>query len=147
LPRLNESSSSIGIPIAVEYRQFGARVQLIARVASPVPDGQVQLAVTIEIPGRNARPPSIPARESPFRGHVLEFSVIISKYTHRSPFECQRKVGPTVAVQVGKDRAADQANGFKRPARGRRCLQFAMVVEPQRRRDWLGISARAESSA
>ena len=122
-PGFDQLDRSVGVPIVVKeaqgdvrnsgFRRLNLPIQFINRVASPVADRQVQSSIAVEITRGDARPPSRPPRESPRSRHFLKVSVLISKDPHRAPFDGQREIGMTIAVQVREGDAAHQAKRFK----------------------------------
>src|SRR2546425_3247642 len=97
-PGFHQLERSISVPITVIDAQRTWLMDLINGVAPPIPHGDVQFAVAVEIPGGDARPQPSVRRETPGSRHVLEMAVLIPKHTYRSPFQCQRQVGETIAV-------------------------------------------------
>src|SRR3954467_4852780 len=64
------------ISFVVKNAQGTWLVKFIFRVATPVPDCQIDFAVSIKIPRRNAAPATVHLGKSPLRGNVFERAVI-----------------------------------------------------------------------
>src|SRR5688572_29171756 len=88
-------------------------------VAAPIGSDQVEFAIAVEVPRRDARPPPAPVSEPPPLGDFLERAAAIGKYANWTPFTRQQQFRVTILVQVAPARAADQPNAFQTRAVGR----------------------------
>src|SRR2546425_5720146 len=145
-PGFNQPDVAVGVPIVVEHAQCVWPIEFVHGVASPIPDRQIQSAIAVEIPRSDTRPPSCPLRESPLSCHVLEATLLISEDADWTPFDCQREVRMTIAVQIGEGGAAHKPQRFERLTGGTARAQLAVIVQPESRKSRLRISAWLKSS-
>src|ERR1044071_10247805 len=103
-------------------------IKFVFGIAAPVPDGQIDLAITVEISRGNSGPAAGLFGQAPLGGRFGEDASVISEYAHGAPFGCECEVWLAIAIQVGEDRAINQADRFEGFAGGVASAQIAVVV-------------------
>ena len=120
---------------------------LIFGVAPPVARHQVQPAVSVEIAGGDAVPPALVLAESELLGGFAELSLSEAKDSDRAAVAGERQFRQPIAVQVGPDRPADQANFCQRQAGLRVQPKRSAVITEEKRRSRFRVPTRNDASA
>ena len=95
----------------VETRGEVAAGRLVdAPVAAPVRDDQIHPAVAIEVRRGDAVPAAGDAGHTVRCGHIGELAAVVPQQADRAPVAGERQVGITVAIEVGENRAAHEAD-------------------------------------